>query len=84
MVGFRHEADAKDYNAAYKGDEYEFDVTIDIRYYQQGYTGELLPAINAKTPWLISGDGTRKQDNASPHTGNGTEEELNRAGTEEG
>ena len=67
-----------------KGEEYAVDVTIDSEYYQEWYEHELLPAIKEKMPWLKSGGVVVQQDGASPETGKGTEEKLNRVGKEEG
>lgn len=43
-----HEADTKEYSAAHRGREFEFDITTDVEYYEQWYTKELLPVIKEK------------------------------------
>ncbi|CAM9741400.1 unnamed protein product, partial [Sphacelaria rigidula] len=63
-----------------RGEEYEFDCTIDAEWYKTWYIDELLPAIKLKMPWLRSKRVIVQQDGASPHTGKSNPEILNSAG----
>ncbi|CAN0505402.1 unnamed protein product, partial [Laminaria digitata] len=63
-----------------RGEEYEFDCTIDAEWYKDWYIDELLPAIKKKMPWQRSKRVVVQQDGASPHTGKGNPEILNSAG----
>ncbi|CAN0400133.1 unnamed protein product, partial [Pylaiella littoralis] len=63
-----------------RGEEYEFDVTIDAEWYKDWYIDEFLPAIKKKMPWQRSKRVVVQQDGASPHTGKGNPEILNSAG----
>ncbi|CAM9592210.1 unnamed protein product, partial [Sphacelaria rigidula] len=63
-----------------RGEEYEFDCTIDAEWYKTWYNDELLPAIKLKMPWLRSKRVIVQQDRASPHTGKNNPEILNSAG----
>lgn len=59
---------------------YAVDIIIDSEYYQEWFEHELLPTIERKMPLLESSGVIVQQDCASPHTGKGTEEKLNRIG----
>lgn len=63
-----------------RGEEYEFDCTIDAEWYKTWYIDELLPAIKRKMPWQRSKRVVVQQDGASPHTGKNNPEILNSAG----
>ena len=63
-----------------RGEEYEFDCTIDAEWYKDWYIDVLLPAIKKKMPWQRSKRVVVQQDGASPHTGKGNPEILNSAG----
>ena len=63
-----------------RGEEYEFDCTIDADWCKDWYIDELLPAIKKKMPWQRSKRVVAQQDGASPHTGEGNPEILNSAG----
>ena len=63
-----------------RGEEYEFDCTIDTEWYKTWYIDVLLPVIKEKMPWLRSKRVVVQQDGASPHTGKGNPEILNSAG----
>ena len=63
-----------------RGEEYEFDCTIDADWYKDWYIDELLPEIKKKMPWQRSKRVVVQQDGASPHTGKGNPEILNSAG----
>ncbi|CAM9787782.1 unnamed protein product, partial [Sphacelaria rigidula] len=63
-----------------RGEEYEFDCTIDAEWYKTWYIDEYLPAIKLKMPWLRSKRVIVQQDGASPHTGKNNPEIFNSAG----
>ncbi|CAN0047978.1 unnamed protein product, partial [Sphacelaria rigidula] len=63
-----------------RGEEYEFECTIDAEWYKTWYIDELLPAIKLKMPWLRSKRVIVQRDGASPHTGKNNPEILNSAG----
>ncbi|CAN0111437.1 unnamed protein product [Pylaiella littoralis] len=63
-----------------RGEEYEFDCTIDAEWYKDWYIDVLLPEIKKKMPWQRSKRVVVQQDGASPHTGKGNPEILNSAG----
>ena len=51
-----------------RGEEYEFDCTIDAEWYKDWYIDQLLPAVKKKMPWLRSKRVVVQQDGAIPHT----------------
>ena len=63
-----------------RGEEYEFDCTIDAEWYKDWYIDQLLPAVKKKMPWLRSKRVVVQQDGASPHTGKNNPEILSSAG----
>ncbi|CAN0061435.1 unnamed protein product, partial [Laminaria digitata] len=63
-----------------RGEEYEFDCTIDADWCKTWYIDVLLPAIKLQMPWLRSRRVVVQQDGASPYTGKGNPEILNSAG----
>ncbi|CAN0188679.1 unnamed protein product, partial [Laminaria digitata] len=67
-----------------RGEEYEFDCTIDAEWYKDWYINELLPAIKKKMPWQRAKRVVVQQDGASPHTGKNNPEILNSAGMGQG
>ena len=67
-----------------KGEEYEYDVTIDHVWHQNWYTETLLPTIKQKMTWLRHEDVTVQEDGATPHTGHDTPSKLNATGREGG
>ncbi|CAM9347038.1 unnamed protein product [Sphacelaria rigidula] len=66
-----------------RGEEYEFDCTIDAEWYEERYIAQLLPAMK-KMPWQRSKRVVVQQDGASPHTGKNNPEILNSAGMGQG
>ena len=63
-----------------RGEEYEFDCTIDAEWYKDWYIEKLLPEIKTKMPWLHSKRVVVQQDGATPHTGKNNPEILYLAG----
>lgn len=62
-----------------KGEEYDFDVTIDAEWYAVWYIQKLLPAIK-KISWLKGRLTVVQQDGVRPHKGTGNPERFSAAG----
>ncbi|CAM9716335.1 unnamed protein product [Sphacelaria rigidula] len=63
-----------------RGEEYEFDCTIDAEWYKEWYIDQLLPAIKEKMLWQYSKRVVEQQNGASPHTGKNNPGFLDSAG----
>ncbi|CAM9781632.1 unnamed protein product, partial [Sphacelaria rigidula] len=63
-----------------RGEEYQFDCTIDAEWYKEWYINQLLPTIKKTMPWQRSKRVVVQQDGASPHTRKNNPNILHSAG----